>query len=250
MPGSEIIGGLISSQIIGDADPGPLVTYGNIAANLLGTSNLWTFFDDFLYGGNSGAAAPPGWGADTAGSGGSIPSSAGSPAGFTEYGGIYQWYSGATAASKGGARQWGQLFHVADKPFYIAARMRCVVNAGLAAQTAIGMGITDASFARSIEFGYWGALVAANFSVQHSAFEGGSALDLGVPVDANFHVFELWAKGTTTIFARIDGGPIVSVVANFAGMNNLQGLKTYAANGTDAIYKCGEANWVFSAGAR
>jgi hypothetical protein len=102
---------------------------------------------------------------------------------------------------------------------------------------------------KSLLIGFLGNLSSANFIIQHSGFEAGTALSLGVAVDTGVHILEMWGNGSTTIYGRIDGGATVSAVQS-AALVNAATVAGTCKNGTDAVNRSLDVDFVLWIGDR
>jgi hypothetical protein len=103
--------------------------------------------------------------------------------------------------------------------WYYAARARVASRGhhGVA-----GIFVDDAE-GRRIILGFHDYISSANFVLlDDAAATGQGFLDMGVPLDAFYHLFELWADGlgnNGNICGRIDGGPTLTRVMSTGGLN-------------------------------
>ena len=98
--------------------------------------------------------------------------------------------------------------------WYFAARM--MLPDPMDSHSFALVGLQDATNNVSIGAGWCLNLHATNFVVQYDGWclgTPGSALNLGVAADTNAHIFEMWCQpGSNILYARIDGGTIVSAL--------------------------------------
>ena len=111
------------------------------------------------------------------------------------------------------------------------------------------MGVMTTSFGRYIVAGVIGFLSTANFFVQYNGqviTSGGVGIDLAVPIDTAYHLFEFWIIGTT-LFARIDGGPIKTTGTAISGYTPKSGYCSICQNGATAAVRSHEGSWMYVA---
>lgn len=67
-----------------------------------------------------------------------------------------------------------------------------------------GVGLYDSGASNTVNFGYYPALNADNFVLQHSGSLGGSALNTGMAHDTSLHTVEIAVRGDGTLRLLID----------------------------------------------
>ncbi len=117
---------------------GDFNTYSTNATVCLGTTNLWTFWDDFCVTA-AGATGPLGWVADGANSTFAMFNGASAETGGIEYSTL-----AAVATSRANLYIKAQIFEVGTKDFYVACRQRATTTLGT--NQAFGMSVTDTSW--------------------------------------------------------------------------------------------------------
>lgn len=163
-------------------------------------------------------------------------------------GGIMRITSGATAASL--MRVYGNTTNVAHNGtdrWYVACRMK--VQTAITAQSTVYCGLFGSLGNATVGVGVFGASSTVNFVVQYDGFETGTFLSTGVPIDTNFHVFELYVQGDSKVRCRVDGGnEINATMAGAAADAHAQifGVK----NGTDAVARNMDVDWMLIAAKR
>lgn len=226
----------------GGALPGPAGIYLARGLALTGLPNdpsMSWWFDDFT-GIDSAQAAP--WTQFNAGSGARLTAVAGTA------GGVVRISTGATGASISSASTTaGAVQSEATTKWYAAQRFR-VITAIDAVTFAIA-GLVNFANTKTLAVGVIGALNAVNFIAQYDGNFAGSSLNLGVPIDTAFHVFEMYCLGDSVIRARIDGGAEVSAVQSAAPTDSLFQNFQVRNQGT-AANRALEMDWFLSMTAR
>lgn len=162
-------------------------------------------------------------------------------------GGVHQATTGATAASSMEILGTSILASdVTTKKWHMAWRQK--VTTAITAQTRAVSGFANIAFTKTITAGVFGPADTVNFRMQYDAtyLAAGSTLDLGVPIDLAYHVFEIYCKGDSKIYARVDEGPELSVTP---AANPSDGCYLFGGiiNGTDAVARIIERDFVASA---
>lgn len=188
------------------------------------------FFDDIITEG-SGAGAPAGWITQHTAPGTSTITSG------DKTGGIITMDGGATGA--GNAVLYNQAAIVAPQsgPWYIETSIKLLTAVDAVAQMGVYLQDTGVG-SKTLFLGYIGALNNANFIAQHSGARAGSAINLGVPVDATtYHTLAMWGDGSSAVSASIDRGTPISTTQSslFTGLG--QPLMFCTTNGTAASRK-------------
>jgi hypothetical protein len=132
--------------------------------------------------------------------------------------------------------------------WYCAFRM--AVTTAIDAQAQAACGLHDVAGAgQTTLVGVFGAGSIVNFCAQYDGNRAGSFLNLGVPIDTNFHVFEMYCKGDGVLRVIVDGGTEITVTpANvIAGASDLH---PWVANGTTAAIRSANFDWVLGRGDR
>lgn len=224
------------------AMPGPAGIYLARGQGFTGLPNdpaLSWWFDD-LTGIDNAQTAP--WTQFNSGSGARL---ANVPA---TSGGVVRISTGATGASISSASTTaGAVQSEATTKWYVATRFR-VITAVDAVAFALA-GLINFANTKSLALGVIGALSAANFIVQYDGNFAGSFVSLGVAIDTNFHVFEMYSLGDSVIRARIDGGAEVSAVQSAAPTDSLFQNFQVRNQGT-AANRALEMDWFLSMTAR
>lgn len=215
-----------------------LSTYLQAATTALGISDYSYFFEEWY----SDSSLPRTWNGVLAGSGAFTPVLAASG------GAIGRFSTGASSGSASDANcSSGLAAVVSTAKWYVASRFR--IQTAVDSVTQIGVGVQNAASNATIMVGHFGALSAANFIVQYDGLRTGSFVSLGVAADTNFHVFELYGVGTTAVFARIDGGALVTATQASAPADNVRHYIT-CRNGTTAANRNLDVDWYLSVGQR
>lgn len=191
------------------------------------------FWEDFLQAASN--TAPFGWQASTSGSGAHSYVVAGSK------GGNIQATTGATANSFADAFATGRLVGaIGTDKWWIGFRM--TVTTAVTAQTIASVGFYDAA-SKSVQAGVFGAGSAVNFQVQYDGSFAGTFASMGVAIDTSAHFFELYCKGDSKVYFRIDEGTEGSVTPAAASANS-QYLYWETGNGTDAVTRTAQRDFI------
>lgn len=220
---------------------GAQAKYSAIAAGLLNTPQLAVYFDHFQF---SAAASGAMWQPNNSGSGTNVGNITGEASGI----GYAQMSSGATASSRGSGINQACGVLTQSRAWYCATRMRLVTTPD--ANTIIGNWILDLATGRAVGLVACPGILAANFGIQRSGTVGsGTAIDLGIPFDTQYHIFEFWGGGASnTLFARADNGAIFSstIAVAHTGSN---AMAMEARNGATAANQSAITDWFIFAGA-
>jgi hypothetical protein len=107
----------------------------------------------------------------------------------------------------------------------------------------VGVGMLNSSANSSIMAGFAGALHATNFIVQFDGNIGaGTALNLNVAKDTNFHTYVIYGVGDGKVRARLDGG--VEVSATLSSPPTTDMFFGTARNGTTAADRQMDLDWL------
>lgn len=194
------------------------------------------FFDDFVVLGN--AAAIYNWTPGVAGSGSVSCLTAAVGGGQPTL---------STGATGGSARDCngsiGVVANVSTGKAYVAFRFK--IGTAVDAAALLGAGFDNAADNKTIQVGFFGPLNAANFVLQYDGFNAGSSVDLGVAVDTNYHVAEVYVKGDGKCYGRIDGGAEFSATMASAPADY---VKAYICcrNGATAANRTLIVDWYYS----
>jgi hypothetical protein len=203
---------------------------GLTAAN---STDLW---QDFTLGGASGAA-PPGWEKGAAGTGSASCIAAG------QKGGVCRLTSGATHGAVVNMEGRSAIIgNVATDRGGFAARF--TISTTVDAQTRAVMGFLNLAQNKSIEFGFIGALDAANFILQYDGLHAGSSVSLGLAGDQTSHIVEGWFVGDSKLHVRIDGGADVGPVTMSSAPTDSLEAWMHVANGTTDAARNLDVDWV------
>lgn len=115
--------------------------------------------------------------------------------------------------------------------WYHAARFK-MTTAPIDATVVAGSGFSNGGGTATLLFGLIGPLSTANFIVQYDGNLTGTAMSLGVASNSSFNIFEMWGVGTSTVYARCNGGAIVSAVMASAPTVAVKGYR-YLGNGAN-----------------
>jgi hypothetical protein len=164
-------------------------------------------------------------------------------------GGMGRFTTGATGTSTAEAAiSTGFVAAVSTSLWYVASRFR--IQTAVDNVATVGAGILNAAGNKSLMVGFFGALDAANFVVQFDGLRAGTAVSLGVAVDTNFHVFEIYGLGDSKVRARIDGGTaVVSGAFASAPADFCKGYVS-ARNNATAANRNLDVDWFLSVGTR
>lgn len=157
-------------------------------------------------------------------------------------GGIYELATGTTAASTARLTRGNRTVgNCATDKWYIASRMQ--VQTAITAQSKAYVGIWNTASTASIGIGVFGNGGTTNFMVQTDGIEAGTFKDLGVAIDTNYHIFEIWSTGADNkVYARVDGGTTQSTVAQVSPPTD-GGIVLRVTNGTDAVSRVLRTDW-------
>ena len=197
------------------------------------------FWDEFIVTGAVGSAQP-GWLLSATGSG-----TKSDPTGTS--GGLIQLSSGATASSQSIMLSTGAapIANVTTVRWYTACRFKIVTTPDAQSKALCGLQTQAGGATQGI--GFIGPLNTTHFVFQWNGNLSTSSTDLGVNVDTNFHLFEMWGNGTSTTFESIDGGQVFSqtVASNITWTPFIAVL-----NGTTAAAQTVQADYFFAEGPR
>jgi hypothetical protein len=241
MSGSEIIGGQ-GSTIIG-VSIGDQQRYGARAAALLGRTDLWQYWNDFVDRDKS-SDSPAGFSNDISGGSCSMGDTVES-----ETGGVVFQQSSAVANSRFNLYDQANIFDAGTKDFYFAARMK--VATAIDAQTVCCVGLTGSNISGGLNVGVFGAGSTAQFVIQNGALaatNSGNFANIGA-FDGNWHVIELTLRGTACA-VYFDGVLAASPTVAAPGFTSKQGWNLVCQNGTTAINRRLSTSWILGAGVR
>jgi len=160
------------------------------------------YFDDYI---ETESQHPFGWAAQLAAAGALVLPAA-------RLSGVIQMSSGATASGAAGIASASPLARsIGTSKWYWASRLR--FTTAIDAQTFMGVGLADAVLSPTDIFtiGIHGDISTVNFTARQVG-AGTASIDLGVAIDTNtWHLFELYCKSDSTIYARVDRGTEQSV---------------------------------------
>lgn len=203
------------------------------------------FFNDLDEGAASGAIQGN-WGAPGTAAGGTLET----PTQPTFGSGVVRLRSNATANGISMiSPQRNPINSVVASKFYTAWRFQLGNTAAADVLAAVGVGIRDNFVTgKTISVGMFKALSANNFSLQYDGILGGAAVSLGIALDTNPHVGEIWGNGTTTINGRLDGGATaaaVSAVMAAASTTAAHSPAAFAGNGGTTTDRDLFLDWVY-----
>jgi hypothetical protein len=156
-------------------------------------------------------------------------------------GGIEQNTTGATAGSISDSFAQPRLIGaVGTDKWWFAVRQ--AVTTAITAQTTACAGIYDFA-AKSVQVGVFGAGSIVNFCLQYDGSFGGTFQSLGVAIDTSFHVFEIYCKGDSKVYYRVDEGAENSVTPVAPSALSL-GIYMSLLNGTDAVARTIQRDFV------
>lgn len=207
-------------------------------ANDASLGDLWDDFDKA-----ASASVIPGWFRSNAGTGATATQVAGSAAGLVQF---------STGVGANSREDWhalvGAIANVSTSRWYVAARLKVATAAD--AQAIVGFGLVNLAFTKTIIAGIAGGLDVAHFTVQYDGnFGAGSSLSLVTAPDTNIHVVELAGRADGKVYARLDGGTIVSATMAAAPADSMYPIFT-TRNGAAGNVATQQVDWALGLFAR
>jgi hypothetical protein len=169
---------------------------------------------------------------------------------FSSHGKSGGWQRIQTSTTANSAYQalWANMgiYTTTTPAWYFAGRMTIFTAVDTAAVAAFG--IQDSGNSCSIHAGWVRNLHATNFVVQYDGYSptggSGTGLNLGVAVDTDPHIYEMWClAGSNELYARIDGGTTVHATMSSPPSSKVMVPGAYVINGATAANRGMDIDW-------